>query len=368
MHTVGISIGSADGIDRAHLTRLRTLVDRLDPVLVSGHLAWSALGGTYLNDLLPLPYTDETLRVVVEHLAEVQDVLGRAYVDREPVHLPLARHVDDDRARVPARAGGRTGCRLLCDVSNIHLSGHNMGYDPYRFIDEFPAAAVAELHLGGFTPEEDEATPGETLLVDTHAEAVADPVWDLYAHAIRRFGPQPTIVEWDNDLPPWPSCSKKRPRPIACARPRERSGMPALADIQAGIRDALVQRRQHGRRARPAGRRSPGTPARDSPAPLRRESDTALLDRFPATVWLVGSDLVTARRDAPSFASIRPSRRASPNTAKTFPRTSARIRRRRRCPTLRSSPNSSGIWDVWRSPPRTRRTCTPSTCTGRSTS
>jgi uncharacterized protein len=94
-----------------------------------------------------------------------------------------------------------TGCRLLCDVSNVHLSGHNMGYDAYRFIDEFPAEAVAELHLGGFTPEEDEATPGGTVLVDTHAHAVADPVWDLYAHALRRFGPQPTIVEWDNDLP-----------------------------------------------------------------------------------------------------------------------------------------------------------------------
>ena len=94
-----------------------------------------------------------------------------------------------------------TGCRLLCDVSNVHLSGHNMGYDAYRYIDEFPAGAVAELHLGGFTPEDDEATPGGTLLVDTHANAVADPAWELYAHAMRRFGQQPTIVEWDNDLP-----------------------------------------------------------------------------------------------------------------------------------------------------------------------
>jgi hypothetical protein len=94
-----------------------------------------------------------------------------------------------------------TGCRLLCDVSNVYLSGHNMGYDPYDFIDRFPAGAVAELHLGGFTPEEDEGTPGATVLVDTHAQAVAEPSWQLYAHAIRRFGSQPTLIEWDNDLP-----------------------------------------------------------------------------------------------------------------------------------------------------------------------
>ena len=94
-----------------------------------------------------------------------------------------------------------TGCGLLCDVSNIYLSGHNMGYDPYRVIDEFPAAAVKELHLGGFTPEDDDATPGTTVLIDTHAHEVADPAWELYAHAIRRFGAQPTIVEWDADLP-----------------------------------------------------------------------------------------------------------------------------------------------------------------------
>src|SRR5579872_4136639 len=94
-----------------------------------------------------------------------------------------------------------TGCRLLCDVSNVYLSGHNMGYDPYEFIDSFPADAVAELHLGGFTSEDDQATPGATLLVDTHAQGVADPSWALYAHAIRRFGEQPTIIEWDNDLP-----------------------------------------------------------------------------------------------------------------------------------------------------------------------
>jgi uncharacterized protein (UPF0276 family) len=201
VHTVGISIGSADGIDRVHLMRLRALVDRLNPVLVSGHLAWSTVGGAYLNDLLPLPYTAETLRVVAAHLTEVQDVLGRAYVVENPsTYVSLATSTMTELEFLHALVNA-TGCRLLCDVSNVHLSGHNMGYDAYHFIDRFPAEAVAELHVGGFTPEEDEATPGGTLLVDTHAQAVAEPAWKLYAHAIRRFGPRPTIVEWDNDLP-----------------------------------------------------------------------------------------------------------------------------------------------------------------------
>jgi uncharacterized protein (UPF0276 family) len=97
----------------------------------------------------------------------------------------------------------RTGCRLLCDVSNVYLSAHNMGYDAYAYLDGLPADAVGELHLGGFTPEEDAADPGGTLLIDTHASPITDPVWDLYAYAVSRFGPAPTMIEWDNDLPPF---------------------------------------------------------------------------------------------------------------------------------------------------------------------
>ncbi len=201
VHTVGISIGSADGIDLAHLRRLRDLVDRLDPILVSGHLAWSSIGGTYLNDLLPLPYTADTLRLVAGQLKRVQDSLGRAYVIENPsTYLSLATSTMSELDFLHALVDA-TGCGLLCDVSNIYLSGHNMGYDPYRVIDEFPAAAVKELHLGGFTSEDDDATPGATVLIDTHAHQVADPAWALYAHAIGRFGAQPTIVEWDADLP-----------------------------------------------------------------------------------------------------------------------------------------------------------------------
>ena len=200
VHTVGISIGSADGIDRDHLRRLRALVDRLDPVLVSGHLAWSSFGGTYLNDLLPLPYTEETLSVVGAHLSEVQDALARPYVVENPSSYVSLTTSTMTEAEFLHALVDSTGCRLLCDVSNVYLSSQNMGYDPYLFLDQFPAA-VAEFHLGGFTGEDDDATPGATLLVDTHAHAVADPVWALYTHALRRLGPQPTIIEWDNDLP-----------------------------------------------------------------------------------------------------------------------------------------------------------------------
>lgn len=201
VHTVGVSIGSTEGIDRAHLARLRGLVDALDPVLVSGHLAWSTHEGAYLNDLLPLPYDDETLAVVAAHLSEVQDALGRRYLVENPSSYVGFGTSTMTETEFLCELVRRTGCSLLCDVSNVYLSAHNMGYDPYGFIDALPRDAVCELHLGGFTPEPDEATPGGEVLIDTHATGVAGPVWELYAHAVRRFGLQPTVIEWDNDIP-----------------------------------------------------------------------------------------------------------------------------------------------------------------------
>ena len=201
VHTVGISIGSVEGIDQTHLARLRALVDAVDPIAVSGHLAWSTHEGAYLNDLLPLPYDEATLRLLATHLDEVQEGLGRPYVVENPssyVALAASTMLELEFLNELVQ---RTGCQLLCDVSNVFLSGHNMGYDPYPFIDGLPAAAIGELHLGGFTPEDDEANPGAELFVDTHATTITEPVWDLYAHALRRFGPTPTIIEWDNDIP-----------------------------------------------------------------------------------------------------------------------------------------------------------------------
>ncbi len=201
VHTVGISIGSVGGIDRTHLTRVRALVDAVDPILVSGHLAWSTHEGDYLNDLLPLPYDDETLALLASHFDEVQEGLGRPFLVENPSSYLGFGSSTMTEVQFLGELVRRTGARLLCDVSNVFLSAHNMGYDPYKYLDDFPAEAVAELHLGGFSPEEDAATPGRELLIDTHATVVAEPVWDLYAHAVRRFGPKPTLIEWDNDLP-----------------------------------------------------------------------------------------------------------------------------------------------------------------------
>jgi hypothetical protein len=202
VHTVGVSIGSVTGIDRLHLKRVRTLVDRINPIFVSGHLAWSTHKSEYLNDLLPLPYDEEALRLVEAHIHEVQDCLGRSYLIENPSSYVGFRTSTMSEVEFLSELVHRTGCRLLCDVSNIYLSAHNMGYDAREYIDNLPADAIGELHLGGYTADEDDANPGAELLIDTHAAAIAEPAWDLYAHALRRFGPKPTLIEWDNDLPP----------------------------------------------------------------------------------------------------------------------------------------------------------------------
>jgi uncharacterized protein len=203
VHTVGVSIGSANGIDHRHLRRVRDLIDRLDPVLISGHLAWSTHEGEYLNDLLPLPYDEETLAVVVRHVDEVQQGFGRPYLVENPSSYVGFGASTMTEVEFLSELVSRTGCRLLCDVSNVYLSAHNMGYDAYAYLDGLPADAIGELHLGGFTPEDEEGDLGGMLLIDTHASPITDPVWDLYAYAVRRFGPVPTMIEWDNDLPPF---------------------------------------------------------------------------------------------------------------------------------------------------------------------
>ena len=202
VHTVGVSIGSVSGIDQAHLRRVRSLIDKINPAFVSGHLAWSTHGVEYLNDLLPLPYGEEALRLIEAHIHVVQDGLGRPYLLENPSSYVGFRTSTMSEVEFLSELVDRTGCQLLCDVSNIYLSAHNMGYDAHEYIDGLPAEAIAELHLGGYTAEEDEANPGADLLIDTHAASIAEPSWNLYAYAIRRFGPKPTLIEWDNEIPP----------------------------------------------------------------------------------------------------------------------------------------------------------------------
>jgi uncharacterized protein len=201
IHTVGVSIGSVAGVDRGHLAKVRALVDRIQPFSVSGHLAWSTHAGEYLNDLLPLPYDDETLALLVRHVGEVQEGLGRRYLVENPSSYVGFAGSTMNEVEFLSELVRQTGCGLLCDVSNIHVSSHNMGYDPYAYIDGLPAAAIGELHLGGFEIEPDPSN-GAEVIVDTHSRPIADEAWTLYDYVLRRMGAKPTLIEWDNDLPP----------------------------------------------------------------------------------------------------------------------------------------------------------------------
>lgn len=201
VHTVGVSIGSAGGVDHAHLARVAKLIDAIDPFLVSGHLAWSTHEGEYLNDLLPLPYDEGTLALLVRHVDDVQQALGRTYLVENPSSYVGFAGSSMTEVEFLSRLAERTGCKLLCDVSNIYLSAHNMGFDAQTYLDALPAEAIGEMHLGGFTVEEDSDEPGGALLIDTHADHIVEPVWGLYAYALERFGAKPTLIEWDNETP-----------------------------------------------------------------------------------------------------------------------------------------------------------------------
>jgi len=195
LHSVGISVGSADGIDRFHLERIRRLAERIDPVFISGHLAWSTRAGEYLNDLLPLPLNMETLNVVAMHVDEVQDALGGPYLIENPSSYLAFRASTMTETDFLSELVLRTGCCLLCDVSNIVVSAHNLEFDAHRYIDSLPAGAISQVHLGGYTAE-------DGLLIDTHAAAISNAAWTLYAYALRRFGTRPTLIERDNEIPP----------------------------------------------------------------------------------------------------------------------------------------------------------------------
>jgi uncharacterized protein (UPF0276 family) len=227
VHSVGVSVGSAGGVDRGHLRRIRDLIDRLDPILVSGHLAWSTHEGDYLNDLLPLPYTAQSLATIAGHIAEVQDVLGRPYHLENPSnYLGFANSTMTETAFLAALVQ-RTGCRLLCDVSNVHVSAHNLGYDARRYIDEFPGHAIGEMHLGGFEIEAEAG--GTTVIIDTHSRPIDGHAWDLYAYAVERFGMRPTLIEWDNAIPTLDTLLDEASKAEAVAR-RALEGVPrALA-------------------------------------------------------------------------------------------------------------------------------------------
>jgi uncharacterized protein (UPF0276 family) len=202
VHGVGLSIGGEGRLDRDHLGRLKHLCDWLNPASFSEHLAWSTHDGTYLNDLLPVPYTPATLARVCDHIDQVQDVLGRRMLLENPSTYVAFAETAMAETDFLAEIARRTGCGLLLDVNNVYVSGTNQNYDPAAYLAAFPLALVGEIHLGGHDEDCDDA--GRRLLIDSHGAEVVDPVWALYARVIAMAGPRPTLIEWDNDVPDWP--------------------------------------------------------------------------------------------------------------------------------------------------------------------
>lgn len=198
VHAVGLSLGSADGLDMAHLARVKALVERLQPDLVSDHLSWSVTGGTYLNDLLPLPYTEESLAVVCRNVDGLQESLGRRVLVENPSSYLRFTHSTIGEAEFLAAMVARTGCGLLCDVNNIHVTCSNMRLDAQAYLAALPEAAIGEIHLAGHAVNDSD---GEPILIDDHGSRVAEPVWALLRATLQRIGDRPTLIEWDTDVP-----------------------------------------------------------------------------------------------------------------------------------------------------------------------
>ena len=201
IHGVGLSIGSAEGMAPGHLTRLKTVVDRYQPFIVSEHLAWSTHDGIFLNDLLPLPYTEATLALVACHVDEAQMVLGRRILIENPstyLRFDGEGMPETDFLRALAR---RSGCGLLLDINNVVVSAANHGFDPRAYLERFPHEHVGEIHLAGHAVLESD---GDALFVDTHDRTISPEVWSLFRDVIARRGGRPTLIEWDSDVPAWP--------------------------------------------------------------------------------------------------------------------------------------------------------------------
>ncbi|MET0382319.1 MAG: DUF692 domain-containing protein [Burkholderiaceae bacterium] len=194
LHGVGLSLGSADRLAEHHLAKLRRLVERVEPAIVSEHLSWGGVGGVDFNDLLPLPHTHEALALLSARVARVQDELRRPIlIENLSAYVEFSGR-DMTETGFLAELSRRTGCGLLLDLNNLYVNAVNFGFDPVARLAELSGASIGQMHLAGHTVT-------EACLIDTHGSVVCDPVWALYEEACRRFGPRPTLIEWDTDLP-----------------------------------------------------------------------------------------------------------------------------------------------------------------------
>ncbi len=201
VHGVGLSIGSAQGIDEQHLTRVANMVERFQPASFSEHLAWSTHNDQFYSDLLPVPYNKEVEDLVCRHICQIQDLLKRQMLLENPSNYLTMENSTQEETHMLNSIVNRTGCGLLLDVNNVYISAHNCGYDALEYISALPLNAVGEIHLAGHAT--DTAIPDEPLLIDTHDRQVSDPVWKLYEATLKISGAKPTLIEWDADVPEW---------------------------------------------------------------------------------------------------------------------------------------------------------------------
>jgi len=199
LHGVGLSLGSCDPLNRDYLSTLKNLINRIEPVLVSDHLSWCSLGGVYFNDLLPLPYTSESLAHVCDRVSQTQDIIGRQLLVENPSTYLQFADSDIPEWEFLSEVARRSGCGILLDANNLYVNCTNHGWSSGSYLAALPVDAVREIHVAGHAVRDHD---GGRLLIDTHGSPVADAVWNLYRSVVDRFGLQPTLVEWDNDLPP----------------------------------------------------------------------------------------------------------------------------------------------------------------------
>jgi uncharacterized protein (UPF0276 family) len=208
IHATGLSVGGDEPLDLEHLGRVKALIDKFEPALVSEHMAWSARDGVYFADLLPPQLNQASLDRFCDHVDQIQDAFARPILLENPSHY-MAFHMEIPETNFLSEIVSRTGCGLLLDVNNVHISAHNLGFDAMEYLRKIPTEAVGEYHIAGY--EADVELGGE-LLIDTHGSPVSDPVWDLFEKTVELIGPRPSLIERDNNLPEFAELLAERER------------------------------------------------------------------------------------------------------------------------------------------------------------
>ncbi len=197
-HSIAMSLGSADGVNESHLNKLKTLIDRYQPAIVSDHLSWCRWNNYSLNDLLPVPYTTEALEIMVSNVLHIHDILGRSIAIENPSSYFNFAGADMTEAEFLVALATRSGATILLDINNVFVSAKNHGWDAREYLAQIPAHLVSEIHLAGHKVE---TTNSGQILIDDHGSRVCDDVWALYQQVIREIGVYPTLIEWDTDIP-----------------------------------------------------------------------------------------------------------------------------------------------------------------------